>query len=308
MKKPNPSTARSCSPLRYPGGKQVLANALARLIQMNGASGGTYVEGYAGGAGAALNLLFEEHVDRIIINDADYSIYAFWRSVLNTTEPFVDLIESTPVNIAEWRRQRQIYRGGRKHGLLRLGFATFYLNRCNRSGIIATGGPIGGFQQKGKWRINARFNRADLIQRVRRVASYRERIEVTNLDAAEFVEAKVAVLSAKARPFAYFDPPYFAKGQDLYMNYYKPDDHAVFAEYVRQNCNVPWVISYDDVSEIRRLYHPLRRVPLTLEYTARDRRRGREILILQPGLRFPAEWRDGLPVGQLSAARRNVRG
>ena len=55
------------SPLRYPGGKQILARVLAHLIQINGREGGIYAEPYAGGAGAALSLLFGEHVERLML-------------------------------------------------------------------------------------------------------------------------------------------------------------------------------------------------------------------------------------------------
>src|SRR5256885_16655484 len=128
---------RSASPLRYPGGKQILTDVLAHLIRLNGARGGTYVEAYGGGAGAALNLLFGEHVDRIVINDADPRIYAFWRAVLDNTDEFVDLVNQTHLSIAEWRRQRGIHRSGRPPSRLRRGFAPFYLHRCNPSGIIS---------------------------------------------------------------------------------------------------------------------------------------------------------------------------
>jgi D12 class N6 adenine-specific DNA methyltransferase len=145
------------SPLRYPGGKQVLSRVLTRIIELNGATGGTYIEPYAGGAGAALALLFEEHVDRIVINDADYRIYAFWRAALSQTDAFVDRIRTVRLTVGEWRRQREIFQRGRRESILRLGFATFYLNRCNRSGIIASDGPIGGLDQRGKWKIDARL-------------------------------------------------------------------------------------------------------------------------------------------------------
>lgn len=291
-------TTRSSSPLRYPGGKQILGAVLAHLIHLNGARGGTYVEPYCGGAGAALNLLFGEHVDRIIINDADPRIYAFWRAVLERTSEFVDLVAHTPLSVADWRRQRAVYHA-RRVSFLRRGFATFYLNRCNRSGIIASGGPIGGLRQRGTWKISARFNRADLIQRIERVASYRERIEVTNLDALEFLATVASGISRAARPFAYLDPPYFTKGQDLYMNHYQARDHADVARFVRDELDLPWVLSYDDVPDIRRLYRGLRTVPLALDYSARERRRGWEMLVLKPRLVFPASWRGGIPPSAL---------
>lgn len=291
------------SPLRYPGGKQVLSRVLTRIIEINGASGGTYIEPYAGGAGAALTLLFEERVDRIVINDADYRIYAFWRAALSQTDAFVERIRTVKLNVAEWRRQRAIYQRGRRESILRLGFATFYLNRCNRSGIIASGGPIGGLDQRGKWKINARFNRPELAARVRGLAAYRDRIDVTNLDALACLRTNVMSLPRTARPFAYLDPPYFAKAEDLYMNHYAAGDHAAVADFVQQSLDVPWVMTYDDVSEIRRLYRRLRVVPLVLDYSARDRRQGREMLILKAHLAFPAAWRRGLPLSAILQPR-----
>jgi DNA adenine methylase len=291
------------SPLRYPGGKQVLARVLTKLVELNGATGGTYIEPYAGGAGAALALLLEEHVDRILINDADYRIYAFWRAALSQTEAFVERIRTVRLTVAEWRHQREIYQNGRRESLLRLGFATFYLNRCNRSGIIATGGPIGGLDQRGKWKIDARFNRSELAGRIRRLSAYRDRIEVTNLDALACLRSRVMPLPRTAKPFAYLDPPYFAKAEDLYMNHYASGDHLGVAEFVQDALNIPWVMTYDDVPEIRRLYRRLRAVPLVLDYTARERRKGREMLILKPHLTFPKEWRDGIPLDAILRPR-----
>ena len=295
---------RSSSPLRYPGGKQVLTGLLAHLIRINNASGGTYVEPYAGGAGAALNLLFGEHVNRIVINDADPAIYALWRALLERTDEFVDLVKTVPLSVAEWRRQREIYSAGRQASLLRFGFATFYLNRCNRSGVIASGGPIGGLEQDGPWKIDARFNRNDLVQRIERVASYARRIEVTNLDATEFLLAIVNGLDTPSRVFAYLDPPYFAKAEDLYLNYYKADDHRFVAKFIRAELPIPWLLSYDDVPEIRRLYAGYRTVPLALNYSAKSSRKGSELLILKPGLAFPREWRNGVAAGALYPAGR----
>jgi DNA adenine methylase len=132
------------SPFRYPGGKQILSRLIAHLIHLNDCVGGTYLEPYAGGAGVALSLLFGEHVDRMLINDADPSIFACWNGILYDTNRFLKLLRDTPTTTEEWARQRQIYLNPKRHSSLKLGFATFYLNRCNRSGIIKNGGPIGG--------------------------------------------------------------------------------------------------------------------------------------------------------------------
>jgi DNA adenine methylase len=208
------------SPLRYPGGKQVLARIVAHLVRINGSSGGTYVEPYAGGAGVALALLFAEHVNRVMINDADLRIFAFWKSILLQTDKFVALLQKTPATVDEWARQRNIYQHPQRYSSLRLGFATFFLNRCNRSGIIANGGPIGGQDQAGKWKIDARLNRMELERRIRRVAMFRDRISISNADAIDFLDGEMLALKNRGKPFVYLDPPYYAKGQELYLNHY----------------------------------------------------------------------------------------
>jgi|ERR1043166_6548909 DNA adenine methylase len=290
------------SPLRYPGGKQILGRLLAYLVHCNGASGGVYVEPYAGGAGVALALLFGEHVDRVVINDADACIFAFWRSLLCKTEKFVKLLYKTPITVQEWSRQRKIYVHPKQYSELSVGFATFYLNRCNRSGIIMNGGPIGGQKQTGKWKIDARFNRTELERRIRRIALYKDRISVFNLDAIDLLNSQVDALSRKERRFVYLDPPYYAKGRDLYLNYYEHDDHARLAGHMRRQTKFPWVMSYDNVPQIAALYKDLRQIRFGLDYTARERHAGTELMIFRPDLVFPRQWVRSIPARFISAA------
>jgi DNA adenine methylase len=290
------------SPLRYPGGKQILSKLVAHLIRINGAAGGTYVEPYAGGAGVAIALLYSEHVDRIFINDADPCIYAFWKACLDRTEKFVELLRKTPTTVEEWAHQRDIYQNPKKHSQLRLGFATFYLNRCNRSGIIASGGPVGGQDQKGTWKIDARFNRDDLERRIRRIAFYRDRISTSNGDAVAFLDTTVAALTDKDKPFVYLDPPYYAKGRHLYLNFYEHEDHAKLAQFMAKEHPYSWIMSYDKVPQIVRLYSGFRQVRFTLGYSARERREGNEVLIFKDDLVFPTKWVRSIPRKYISSS------
>jgi DNA adenine methylase len=289
------------SPLRYPGGKQILGRIVAHLIRLNGASGGTYIEPYAGGAGIALGLLFGEHVDRVLINDADLCIYSFWKAVLEDTERFVTLLRECPTTIEEWAKQRHVYQHAKRHSTLRVGFATFYLNRCNRSGIIATGGPIGGQDQAGKWKIDARFNRVELERRIRKIAEYRDRITLSNLDAIDFLDRHVVTMNPRQRPFVYLDPPYYEKGRDLYLSYYSHEDHATLAKYIAQQQQFPWILSYDNAPEIAALYAGFRQVRFSLDYSARERREGREIMIFRADMAFPRSWVKSIPSRFVSA-------
>lgn len=273
------SSNRHASPLRYPGGKSILYEFLAEVIEDNGLEDGVYAEVYAGGAGAALKLLFSDHVESIIINDADPCIFNFWSALLSKPNKFVDLIENTVVSIDEWMHQRDIYLNPAKHSQLKVGFATFYLNRCNRSGILLKGGPIGGYDQKGKWLIDARFNKSDLIKRIEKIDLYKDRITATNLDAMDFLSNVASAHPAVDRMFVYLDPPYYIKGSSLYMNHYLHDDHVELAEFMKTQTRFKWVMSYDNCPQINQLYIDHNRISFNLAYSAHTAKVGSELLI-----------------------------
>jgi len=267
------------SPLRYPGGKAKLSHFLSDIMIKNGIQDGTYIEPYAGGAGAALNLLYAEHVERIILNDVDPCIYAFWEAVLCRKNDFIKRLKEIPISIDEWRRQREIYLNHKRYSKIKVAVATFYLNRCNRSGIIVNGGPVGGYEQAGKWKINARFNKDELIRRIEKVHLYRDRIDFYNLDAIDFLDRLAVCFDTKRKMLIYLDPPYYVKGSSLYLNHYDHDDHVRLASYLQKHHDFHWLLTYDNVPEINALYREYCRFPFDLLYTAHSRKMGSELLI-----------------------------
>lgn len=271
------SASKHYSPLRYPGGKASLSLFLASLLRENKISE-CYVEPYAGGSGAALTLLMLEKVDTIIINDLDRAIYSFWKSILNSTDEFIDKIKKTRVNLHEWYRQREIYRN-KNSNQFDLGFATFFLNRTNRSGIIE-GGPIGGVKQNGKWLINARFNKENLIERITNIASYRSRICVKNYDGIDLMKK----VYKEREFFIYLDPPYFVKGSSLYLNHYLKSNHQQLACFLNKNSKANWVLTYDNVSEIRELYEGRKIIDFKLHYFCDLPKMGKEILVISDSI------------------------
>lgn len=276
---------RGHSPLRYPGGKACLTHFIANLAKINGREGGIYVELYAGGAGAALNMLFEGTFNHIHINDYDYNIFSVWYSVLNDTDNFIRLIKDTPVTIDEWHRQRDIYKSGKTAGLLALGFATFFLNRTNRSGIIFKAGPIGGRDQTGNYLIDVRFNKDNLIERVERIANHRDQITLTNTDAVQILKHLQDYHPDIQNIFLYLDPPYYQKGKQLYLNNYSHDDHKKLANTVAELDNeIKWLISYDNIADIRQLYQGYRMSCFDLNYTLQSKKFGSELLVFSHGL------------------------
>ncbi len=271
------------SPLRYPGGKARLGPFMAALIAKNGLHNCTYIEPFAGGGGIAFHLLHQRLADTVVLNDIDPAVHALWSAMLHHTEDFCRRILDAPLTIEEWERQRAIYLSGRAD-LVDLGFAAFYLNRTNRSGIIRTGGPIGGKTQAGRWRLDARFNRARLVERVRSLAAWKDRITLSNLDA----EAFLADLDLPDRHLVYLDPPYFSKGKLLYTNFYRDEDHARLARKVQQS-DWNWIVSYDNHPTVRDLYADQRSIEYDIQYSARHRRLCREVMFFCDRLEPPTD-------------------
>ena len=277
-------TMQYLSPLRYPGGKSKLSDFMKLIIEKNSLSDGIYVEPYAGGAGIAFDLLFNEYVKKIIINDLDYSIYSFWFSVLNHPEELCALIQNKDVNINNWKKQKEVQRKKYDFSILDVGFSTFFLNRTNRSGIIR-GGAIGGTNQKGKWKIDARYNKEELISRILRISKYKNRIDLFNLDACAFIPMVGRKLPNKT--LFYIDPPYYIKGKELYEHHYNYEDHLIVSEIIKGIDLQNWIITYDYVPEICEIYHGFRQKKYPITYTAAIKQSGTEIMIFDNNLVLP---------------------
>ncbi|ADU67017.1 D12 class N6 adenine-specific DNA methyltransferase [Desulfurispirillum indicum S5] len=283
------------SPLRYPGGKGKVARFMCEVIRLNGLSDGLYVEPYAGGAAVAWELLITGVVRRVAINDVSRPVYAFWMSVLHRTEELCKAIDSIPLTVDEWDRQREIFLDHTGADEFKLGLAFFFLNRTNRSGIL-NAGVIGGRNQTGKWKIDARFNKGDLISRIKKIAALRSRVELTGMDAQEFFAEKAG--NWNPNTLVYIDPPYYEKGRYLYYDAYAPEDHKSIAESVFRLTHVSWVVSYDDVRPIHDLYSDTSWLQYTLNYSARNASRGKEAMFFSDGLKVPS-----LPLPLLETAR-----
>lgn len=277
------------SPLRYPGGKSCLYELAAQILRINKLERGHYAEPYAGGAGLALTLLFEGHVSAIHLNDFDRSIWAFWDSVLNSTNDLVAMVEGATVDMDNWYRQREIYLNAADYDDLTLGFATFFLNRTNRSGIVKGAGVIGGLSQDGNYKIDCRFNASDLSRRIKRIAKYRSRINLYRLDALDFMDRMDETLPERA--FYCIDPPYFNKGRSLYTSFYNPEDHAAVSQAVL-HLERPWILTYDNTPEISHLYKARRQYGFDVNYSVQTKRVGTELLVASKGLKMPDDVRD----------------
>ncbi len=267
--------AKAYSPLRYPGGKGQVYDLVAKTLEDNNLLGCTYIEPFAGGAGIAIRLLFEEKVKRVIINDYDRSIYAVWHSILNNTEEFIRLIEDTSIDLQQWHIQKDIQLKKNDCDLLLLGFSTFFLNRTNRSGIIKAG-VIGGKKQNGNYKMDCRFNKHNLINLIRRISAYRDRIEIYNMEAQQFMR----IVKKRKNQFYFIDPPYYNNGKQLYTNFFDDIHHRDLKRFISKSMkNKRFIISYDNCDEIINLYKKYNMQYVLLNYSLENKKKTKEIFI-----------------------------
>lgn len=153
--------------------------------------------------------------------------------------------------------------------------------------LIVLFAAIGGLKQTGNHLMDCRFNRPELVERIRRVATYKDEISLYRMDAHDFLKRSPELLPKKT--LLCVDPPYFNKGSQLYTSFYRPDDHAALAEVI-QNLTMPWVVTYDNASEIRSLYAKSRLHSFDVRYSVQTKRVGDELLIAPEHVSLPCIW------------------
>jgi len=273
------------SPLRYPGGKGKVVNSIKKIINANNLKGLEYAEPFAGGASVALSLLLDGYSQNIYINDKDRAIYAFWYSIINHKDEFVDMISSIPINMDSWFAQKQIFEQ-QDSNLFKLGFATFFLNRTNRSGILKAG-VIGGKNQSGKYSISERFHKENLIKRIELIHKVKDRIFLFNLDVIDFISEVSNVMTQNS--VIYLDPPYYNKGKDLYMNHFQHIDHIVLKDYIETLDQYNWIVTYDNTPQINEIYQGIKKKFYNLNYSLINASKGQEVLFVKKNLIVPRD-------------------
>ena len=270
------------SPLRYPGGKAKLYTKVKKIIEDNySTEPPTYFEPFAGGGGLALKLLSQGIVRKIYINDFDEAIYAFWCSIIYYTEDFCEKILKTEVNVLEKKKKKAIYLDSENQNIFDLGFATFFLNRTNVSGILKAG-VMGGKEQKGKFKIDCRFNKARLISQIKEIAQFKSKIEISNYDIFDLLNTN---LLKQDDIFVYYDPPYVDKGGQLYKNSFSKEDHELLAHKILINNN-KYIITYDNVDLIHSIYKGNFIELIDINYSTGNIKKAKEILIYSKNCLF----------------------
>ena len=266
--------AKIYTPLRYPGGKSALADFVWHTMELSGCTEIPYCEPFAGGAGVAMSLLLQGKVKSVILNDLDTGIYSIWYAIFNDTEWLIEAINNTEITLAIREQQKKVYNELKdSYGYSRdLAFATFFLNRVNYSGIL-TGGPIGGLEQKGKYKLDCRFNKESLITKIKEIAKYRDKVHLFHMDAVE-------LLKNQSNVFVFADPPYWQAGDMLYGASVK---HLKLARVLCESKNLHWLATYDNNINISNIYenYGAQSKLFELQYSASRKRKELECMFYQ---------------------------
>lgn len=279
-KDPKRSTQNAVSPFRYPGGKGFLSALLKQsMAKLDKASDTVFAEPFCGGAGAALILLADGDADAVMLNDADLRIFSAWHAILEEPERFVAKLRNVRLDMQEWYHHRDLVSGfsDDKYNF-DVGFSTFYMNRTTRSGIILNAGPIGGYDQRGKWKLDARFNVERLASQVEWLAANRSRIELSNLDALSFID-RVRRKPTSDNTLFFIDPPYVKAGGRLYFDGMSEAKHVALSDILTSGTVKHWVLTYDDAPLIRQLYQSQKCSNILVSYSLQSKRRENEILV-----------------------------
>ena len=255
------------SPLRYPGGKRKLAPMLAHLLLLAGRKPKLFIEPFAGGAAVSIALLEQGLIEAIALADRDPLIAGFWSVVFSPqASKLADRIYDTAISVKEWDRQRK----SDPTDPVEIAFKCLYLNRTSFSGsLMDRTGPIGGARQKGAYKIDCRFNRSVLAERVLELSRLSSHVAFVRCQGYRATFAQMRRRADGSSALWYLDPPFFNKAKRLYRYSFEPQEHEDLADQL-DTLPGEWVLSYDDVPQARQMYqaHPGFAV-VNLQYTAR---------------------------------------
>lgn len=275
---PRRHAQQSASPFRYPGGKGFLTGYLSGVLEKMSGSDMIYAEPFCGGAGAAINLLRDGTCNEIHLNDLDARIYSAWCAIVKETDRFLERLDRVSVDVETWRRSREIISSSSSGYDFETGFAAYFLNRTSRAGIILGSGPIGGYDQKSNWNIDARFYRESMKLRISWIGSQRDRIFLSNKPALDFLRDHASTHDTN-KTLYFIDPPYVVAGSRLYLDSMDLASHRALSDYLKSGSLPHWVLTYDNDPLIRKLYAGCNVRELEVNYSLRNTRKAKEVLI-----------------------------
>lgn len=144
---------------------------------------------------------------------------------------------------------------------------------------------VGGLNQQGAYKIDARFNKVGLIKKIRAIAARKEQIILSNMDAQELIKSNY--LERFNDAFINFDPPYVNKGYQLYKNAFTEEDHGSLSQEIATLTNQQWIVTYDICPLVTDLYKNYRCSYLDVTYSVNRNKKAKEYIFFSNTLCLP---------------------
>ena len=266
------------TPLRYPGGKTWLFEYVKEFLHFHELESKIVVEPYAGSASISVGLLRGNLMKEAYIGEKDPIIVSFWNAVLTRNDELVEYISTLEVTMETWFALKKYLSptSTTNYDIVEVAGAFLFYNRTNYSGIIK-GGPLGGKKQLSPYKLDCRFNKERIIERIRGLKGLYGRLHIVESDGLVFMQEMSSKFPEDS--FFYVDPPYYGAGKDLYRFYFTDMEHESLSDFLT-NLDPPWLLSYDNAEFIRNLYQMRTKFPVYTDYQSGHlKREVKELLI-----------------------------
>lgn len=215
---PNIKFAKRLSPFRYPGGKSKVIDYL--YSHLRSAKSKKLVSPFTGGGSFELAMLNSGVVEELHLNDLDTGVYSLWWVIKHMPYELISRIEYFNLGHKEFFKAQQIIKEDYKNvNVVEAAWTSLLVNRLAYSGV-SKANPLGG-RNGTKENLLSRWNPADLVSRIEKIHAMSESITITQENAVELIEEAYWEESSTI----FIDPPYVAKGKDLYHCFYTHKDH-----------------------------------------------------------------------------------
>jgi DNA adenine methylase len=252
--------------MRYPGGKAKIKKIILSHLKERYNPSLSYIEPFFGGGSIGLNFLKEIKPRHIWINDADYGLWCLWMSVINKPEIMKKKVMEFTPSVDAFYEFRDTLLAPKPilclwDDICEYGFKKLALHQISYSGLgTKSGGPLGGKEQKSKYKINSRWSAANICKKINRIFDLFSGIDLdcTNTDFEHLLNSEDALI--------FLDPPYYEVGNSLYQCGFTIEDHVRLSNILMKTSN-RWVLTYDDHPEIRNLYSWAKIEEISMTYT-----------------------------------------
>lgn len=258
---------------RYPGGKSKLRQQIIKqLVKDIDLSTIQYREPFFGGGSIGLTLVKEhKSINNIWINDFDVGISCLWTAVIQHPKALKDRIMAFKPHVKYFNEFKlELLSLDRlpdnDKRLVDIGFKKLAIHQISYSGLgTKSGGPLGGVEQKSKYKIDCRWSPPYICKKLDALTAKFNTLHVHDNRCTK-VDFQTMIEDDAKKALIYLDPPYYDKGNDLYQCGFAKEDHERLSVALKKTKHT-WVLSYDDVPEIRKLYSWATLQELTVNYS-----------------------------------------